>query len=174
MVSELPHLLLGSEFVVAFVYAMLQRQYLLGLNDPKLLESLLYLLQTMSSCHGSASGTVSGTVSGDGVTGTASGDGVTGTASGEGVTGTAGTAGFNYGGCGRERSSADVKRIESALDNAPWAALDMAALAALREVDCRELLWRELRHTAIILPQEVNCRCPHSIVGVGACGAREA
>ena len=165
MVSELPHLLLGSEFVVAFVYAMLQRQYLLGLNDPKLLESLLYLLQTMSSCHGSASGTVSGTASGDGVTGTASGDG---------VTGTAGTAGFNYGGCGRERSSADVKRIESALDNAPWAALDMAALAALREVDCRELLWRELRHTEIILPQEVNCRCPHSIVGVGACGAREA
>ena len=155
MVSELPHLLLGSEFVVAFVYAMLQRQYLLGLNDPKLLESLLYLLQTMSSCHGSASGT-------------ASGDGVTGTA------GTAGTAGFSYGGCGRERSSADVKRIESALDNAPWAALDMAALAALREVDCRELLWRELRHTEIILPQEVNCRCPHSIVGVGACGAREA
>ena len=151
MVSELPHLLLGSEFVVAFVYAMLQRQYLLGLNDPKLLESLLYLLQTMSSCHGSASGTVSGTVSG-----------------------TAGTAGFSYGGCGRERSSADVKRIESALDNAPWAALDMAALAALREVDCRELLWRELRHTEIILPQEVNCRCPHSIVGVGACGAREA
>ena len=161
MVSELPHLLLGSEFVVAFVYAMLQRQYLLGLNDPKLLESLLYLLQTMSSCHGSASGTVSGTVSG-----TASGDGVTGTASGDGVTGTAGTAGFSYGGCGRERSSADVKRIESALD--------MAALAALREVDCRELLWRELRHTEIILPQEVNCRCPHSIVGVGACGAREA
>ena len=129
MVSELPHLLLGSEFVVAFVYAMLQRQYLLGLNDPKLLESLLYLLQTMSSCHGSASGTVSGTVSG-----TASGDGVTG---------------FNYGGCGRERSSADVKRIESALDNAPWAAPDMAALAALREVDCRELLWRELRHSVI-------------------------
>ena len=169
MVSELPHLLLGSEFVVAFVYAMLQRQYLLGLNDPKLLESLLYLLQTMSSCHGSASGTVSGTVSG-----TASGDGVTGTASGDGVTGTAGTAGFSDGGCGRERSSADVKRIESALDNAPWAALDMAALAALREVDCRELLWRELRHTEIILPQEVNCRCPHSIVGVGACGAREA
>lgn len=169
MVSELPHLLLGSEFVVAFVYAMLQRQYLLGLNDPKLLESLLYLLQTMSSCHGSASGTVSGTVSG-----TDSGDGVTGTASGDGVTGTAGTAGFSYGGCGRERSSADVKRIESALDNAPWAALDMAALAALREVDCRELLWRELRHTEIILPQEVNCRCPHSIVGVGACGAREA
>ena len=163
MVSELPHLLLGSEFVVAFVYAMLQRQYLLGLNDPKLLESLLYLLQTMSSCHGSASGTVSGTASG-----TASGDGVTGTASGDGVTG------FSYGGCGRERSSADVKRIESALDNAPWAALDMAALAALREVDCRELLWRELRHTEIILPQEVNCRCPHSIVGVGACGAREA
>ena len=138
MVSELPHLLLGSEFVVAFVYAMLQRQYLLGLNDPKLLESLLYLLQTMSSCHGSASGTVSGTVSG-----TASGDGVTGTASGDGVTG------FNYGGCGRERSSADVKRIESALDNAPWAAPDMAALAALREVDCRELLWRELRHSVI-------------------------
>ena len=169
MVSELPHLLLGSEFVVAFVYAMLQRQYLLGLNDPKLLESLLYLLQTMSSCHGSASGTVSGTASS-----TASGDGVTGTASGDGVTGTAGTAGFSYGGCGRERSSADVKRIESALDNAPWAALDMAALAALREVDCRELLWRELRHTEIILPQEVNCRCPHSIVGVGACGAREA
>ena len=169
MVSELPHLLLGSEFVVAFVYAMLQRQYLLGLNDPKLHESLLYLLQTMSSCHGSASGTVSGTASG-----TASGDGVTGTASGDGVTGTAGTAGFSYGGCGRERSSADVKRIESALDNAPWAALDMAALAALREVDCRELLWRELRHTEIILPQEVNCRCPHSIVGVGACGAREA
>ena len=169
MVSELPHLLLGSEFVVAFVYAMLQRQYLLGLNDPKLLESLLYLLQTMSSCHGSASGSASGTVSG-----TASGDGVTGTASGDGVTGTAGTAGFSYGGCGRERSSADVKRIESALDNAPWAALDMAALAALREVDCRELLWRELRHTEIILPQEVNCRCPHSIVGVGACGAREA
>ena len=168
MVSELPHLLLGSEFVVAFVYAMLQRQYLLGLNDPKLLESLLYLLQTMSSCHGSASGTVSGTVSG-----TASGDGVTGTVSGT-VSGTAGTAGFSYGGCGRERSSADVKRIESALDNAPWAALDMAALAALREVDCRELLWRELRHTEIILPQEVNCRCPHSIVGVGACGAREA
>ena len=150
MVSELPHLLLGSEFVVAFVYAMLQRQYLLGLNDPKLLESLLYLLQTMSSCHGSASGTASGSASGDGV------------------------AGFSYGGCGRERSSADVKRIESALDNAPWAALDMAALAALREVDCRELLWRELRHTEIILPQEVNCRCPHSIVGVGACGAREA
>ena len=160
MVSELPHLLLGSEFVVAFVYAMLQRQYLLGLNDPKLLESLLYLLQTMSSCHGSARGTVSGTVSG--------------TDSGDGVTGTAGTAGFSYGGCGRERSSADVKRIESALDNAPWTALDMAALAALREVDCRELLWRELRHTEIILPQEVNCRCPHSIVGVGACGAREA
>ena len=50
----------------------------------------------------------------------------------------------------------------------------MAALAALREVDCHELLWRELRHTEIILPQEVNCRCPHSIVGVGACGAREA
>ena len=150
MVSELPHLLLGSEFVVAFVYAMLQRQYLLGLNDPKLLESLLYLLQTMSSCHGSASGSASGTASGDGV------------------------AGFSYGGCGRERSSADVKRIESALDNAPWAAPDMAALAALREVDCRELLWRELRHTEIILPQEVNCRCPHSIVGVGACGAREA
>ena len=169
MVSELPHLLLGSEFVVTFVYAMLQRQYLLGLNDPKLLESLLYLLQTMSSCHGSASGTVSGTVSG-----TASGDGVTGTASGDGVTGTAGTAGFSYGGYGRERSRADVKRIESALDNAPWAAPDMAALAALREVDCRELLWRELRHTEIILPQEVNCRCPHSIVGVGACGAREA
>ena len=150
MVSELPHLLLGSEFVVAFVYAMLQRQYLLGLTDPKLLESLLYLLQTMSSCHGSASGSASGTASGDGVTG------------------------FSYGGCGRERSSADVKRIESALDNAPWAAPDMAALAALREVDCRELLWRELRHTEIILPQEVNCRCPHSIVGVGACGAREA
>lgn len=144
MVSELPHLLLGSEFVVAFVYAMLQRQYLLGLNDPKLLESLLYLLQTMSSCHGSASGTASGSASGDGV------------------------AGFSYGGCGRERSSADVKRIESALDNAPWAAPDMAALAALREVDCRELLWRELRHTEIMLPQEVNCRCPHSIVGVGA------
>lgn len=144
MVSELPHLLLGSEFVVAFVYAMLQRQYLLGLNDPKLLESLLYLLQTMSSCHGSASGTASGSASGDGV------------------------AGFSYGGCGRERSRADVKRIESALDNAPWAAPDMAALAALREVDCRELLWRELRHTEIMLPQEVNCRCPHSIVGVGA------
>lgn len=146
MVSELPHLLLGSELVVAFVYAMLQRQYLLGLNDPKLLESLLYLLQTMSSCHGSASGS-------------ASGDSV---------------AGFSYGGCGRERSRADVKRIESALDNVPWAAPDMAALAALREVDCRELLWCELRHTEIILPQEVNCRCPHSIVGVGACGAREA
>ena len=144
MVSELPHLLLGSEFGVAFVYAMLQRQYLLGLNDPKLLESLLYLLQTMSSCHGSASGTASGSASGDGV------------------------AGFSYGGCGRERSRADVKRIESALDNAPWAAPDMAALAALREVDCRELLWRELRHTEIMLPQEVNCRCPHSIVGVGA------
>lgn len=138
MASELPHLLLGSEFVVAFVYAMLQRQYLLGLNDPKLLESLLYLLQTMSSCHGSASG---------------------------GVTG---SAGFSYGGCGRERSRADVKRIESALNNAPWAAPDMAALAALREVDCRELLWCELRHTEIILPQEVNCRCPHSIVGVEA------
>ena len=162
MVSELPHLLLGSEFVVAFVYAMLQRQYLLGLNDPKLLESLLYLLQTMSSCHGSASGTASGSASG-----TASGS-ASGSASGDGV------AGFSYGGCGRERSRADVKRIESALDNAPWAALDMAALAALREVDCRELLWRELRHTEIILPQEVNCRCPHSIVGVGACGAREA
>lgn len=149
MASELPHLLLGSEFVVAFVYAMLQRQYLLGLNDPKLLESLLYLLQTMSSCHGSVS-------VGDG------GDGVTG---GGDMTG---SAGFSYGGCGRERSRADVKRIESALNNTPWAAPDMAALAALRAVDCRELLWRELRHTEVILPPEVNCRCPHSIVGVGA------
>lgn len=144
MASELPHLLLGSEFVVAFVYAMLQRQYLLGLNDPKLLESLFYLLQTMSSCHGSVS--VDGGDGGD-------------------VTG---SAGFSYGGCGRERSRADVKRIESALNNTPWSAPDMAALAALRAVDCRELLWRELRHTEIILPPEVNCRCPHSIVGVGA------
>lgn len=50
----LPHRLLGSEFVVAFVYSMLQRLYLTDIQDPKLLECLLYIIQTMALCKGDA------------------------------------------------------------------------------------------------------------------------
>ena len=135
---ELPHLLLGSEFVVTFVYAMLQRQYLLGLNDPKLLESLIYLIQTMSSCHGPAT-----------------------------------DAALSYGECGRAWSWTDVKRIEVALDSAPWAVPGASAQQTLCGVDCRELLWRNLQHTEVILEEEVNFRCPQNIVGVRSRAPRE-
>ena len=53
---EVAHMVLGCEFTVAFVYYMLQRQYLLNLNDPKLLESLFYLVQAMALCRGDQPG----------------------------------------------------------------------------------------------------------------------
>lgn len=40
-------------------------------------------------------------------------------------------------------------------------------LAGLSRVDCRELLWRDLSHTQFMSGDDVNFRCPHSIVGVG-------
>lgn len=38
--------------MVSFVYSMLQRLYLNNIQDPKLLECLLYLIQTMMLCKG--------------------------------------------------------------------------------------------------------------------------
>ena len=54
MDRTLPHRLLGSEFIVSFVYSMLQRLYITDIQDPKLLECLLFLIQAMTLCKGDA------------------------------------------------------------------------------------------------------------------------
>lgn len=47
------HRLLGNPFTITMVYHLLQRQYLFHNNDPKLLEALLYFIQSISQCRGS-------------------------------------------------------------------------------------------------------------------------